>query len=49
MIPQFVEKLDNLDILIIDSISVTQALQANGVNIRYIGKIANLTTLPYIK
>jgi hypothetical protein len=32
-----------------DSRSITEAIKLNGVNIRYLGKIAKLTELPYVK
>jgi hypothetical protein len=46
---QFVKKLDRLDILLIDSKNIIEAVHTNGINMRYLGKIAKLTELPYIK
>ena len=48
-IPEFVKKLDQLNILLIDSKNIIQAMHTNGINMRYLGKIARLTQLPYVK
>lgn len=42
VLAEFVNKLNNLDILLLDSPSITDALQTNGINVRYIGKIAKI-------
>jgi len=48
-VPQLVELLDSLTILPVDSRSLTEAFHSNGVNVRYMGKVAELSNLPHIK
>lgn len=48
-LPEFVKKLDQLHILLIDSKNIIEAMHTNGINMRYMGKIARLTALPYVK
>ncbi len=49
VIPSLVKLLDKLEMIPMDSISISQAFHTNGVNLRFLGDIANLTTLPHIK
>lgn len=49
VIPNFVKELDMLDILLIDSNAVTSEMHARGINIRYLGVIAELTKLPHVR
>jgi len=44
-----VKKLDQLEILLVDSKNIIEAIHNNGINMRYLGKIARLTELPYVK
>jgi hypothetical protein len=48
-IPELVEMLDSLSIMPIDSKSMTEAMHAHGVNVRYLGLVAQQTALPHIK
>ncbi|KAL7750789.1 hypothetical protein RI367_003746 [Sorochytrium milnesiophthora] len=48
-VPDFVRKLDALDILPIDSSGFSAELHRHGINMRYLGLIAKHTKLPYIK
>ena len=48
-IPEFIKLLDSLAIMPIDSKSMTEALHSNGINMRYLGAIAEQTSLPHIK
>ncbi|KAI9139390.1 clustered mitochondria-domain-containing protein [Paraphysoderma sedebokerense] len=48
-IPSFVKKLDDLEILPIDSRGFTNELHKHGINIRHLGLVARHTKLPYIK
>ena len=45
----FVDQLDNLDIVPVDSRGFTEALHKVGINVRYLGLIACTTKLPYIR
>ncbi len=49
MIPLLVQKLDKLDIVPVDSISITQAFHTHGINMRYLGIVAQLTNIPHVK
>lgn len=49
IVPKFVKKLDNLEILPIDSRGITMELHKHGINARYLGLIYKLTRLPYIR
>lgn len=48
-IQEFLELLDSLSIMPIDSKSMTQAMHSHGINLRYLGIIAENTTLPHIR
>jgi protein TIF31 len=48
-LPRLVEELDSLNRLPIDSQSLTICLHNEGINLRYLGKIAELTKLPHVK
>lgn len=48
-VPKLVKDLDCLKISAIDSESLTQTVHRYGVNLRYLGLIADLTTLPHIR
>ncbi|ORX60851.1 PH-domain-containing protein [Piromyces finnis] len=49
IIPQFVSQLDDLQIIPLDSEEFTNTIHENGINVRYLGLIAKLTKLPYIR
>lgn len=49
VIPQFVNKLDNLEILPIDSRGFTAELHKHGINCRYLGLIYTITRLPSVR
>lgn len=49
LLPKFVKKLDNLEVLPIDSRGITMELHKHGINARYLGLIFKLTRLPYIR
>lgn len=42
-LPEFVKKLDNLGILLVDSRNIIDAMHSNGINMRYLGEIARIT------
>ncbi|KRX06516.1 hypothetical protein PPERSA_05129 [Pseudocohnilembus persalinus] len=46
---QVVQDLENMDFLPVDSQTLTQILHANGLNIRYLGKLAEEIQLPHIQ
>ncbi|KAG0449031.1 hypothetical protein HPP92_027514 [Vanilla planifolia] len=49
ILPKFVEDLCSLDVSPMDGQTLTDALHAHGINVRYLGKVANLTKhLPHI-
>jgi hypothetical protein len=48
-IPCFVRKLDSLEILPYDAHGMSRALHAHGINIRYLGLVAQHTKLPCVK
>jgi len=48
-LPALVDLLDNLIIIPIDSASLVQAFHLQGVNMRYLGAVAQLSELPHIK
>lgn len=48
VIPKFVNLLDNLYILPIDSESLTQAMHERGINMRYLSEIAARTQLAHV-
>ena len=48
-IPNFINDLDQLISLPIDSYSLTFAMHNEGINMRYLGEIALKTNLPHIK
>src|SRR5688572_28335477 len=43
IIPAFVKELDILDVLPYDSTTLTQEMHSRGINMRYLGKVAELT------
>jgi tetratricopeptide (TPR) repeat protein len=48
-IPEFVAKLDTLAIFPYESHTLTQAMHAHGINMRYLGRICELTKLPHVR
>jgi len=48
-IPDFVNRLDSLEFVIIDSESLTEAFHSSGVNMRYLGLVAHTSSLSYWK
>jgi hypothetical protein len=48
-IEQFVDYLDNLVIVPIDSESLVQAFHVAGINMRYLGRVASTAELPHVK
>ena len=48
-IQQFVDYLDNLVIVPIDSESLAQAFHVSGINMRYLGWVASKSELPHVK
>eukprot|EP00252_Welwitschia_mirabilis_P007752 TRINITY_DN19429_c0_g1_i1.p1 TRINITY_DN19429_c0_g1~~TRINITY_DN19429_c0_g1_i1.p1 ORF type:complete len:1424 (-),score=348.01 TRINITY_DN19429_c0_g1_i1:430-4701(-) len=49
VIPKFVQDLCSLEVSPMDGQTLTEALHAHGINIRYIGRVANMTkNLPHI-
>jgi len=49
VIPMVVKKLEALEIIPVDSPSLTQVLHLHGINIRYLGLIYHQSTLPHVK
>ena len=49
VIPKLVKKLDSLEIIPIDSVSLSQALHSHGINIRFLGTICQQTNLPHVR
>ncbi|KAI9014870.1 translation initiation factor eIF3 subunit 135-domain-containing protein [Gaertneriomyces semiglobifer] len=49
VIPAFVKNLDELNIRPVDSRAMTSEMHCAGVNVRYLGMIARLSTLPYVR
>ncbi|EPZ35991.1 Translation initiation factor eIF3 subunit 135 domain-containing protein [Rozella allomycis CSF55] len=49
VIPSLVKKLDDLEIFLLDSCTLTDEMHKYGINIRYLGIIYKLTSLPYVK
>ncbi|KAJ3019310.1 UNVERIFIED_CONTAM: hypothetical protein HDU68_010726 [Siphonaria sp. JEL0065] len=48
-IPNFVKHLDELEIRPLDSLQIAPELHKFGVNVRYLGMIAQLSHIPYIR
>lgn len=48
-IPQLIDLLDSLIVIPIDSETLQEALHVQGVNMRYLGVVAQNTTLPHIR
>ncbi|EAR93017.2 tetratricopeptide repeat protein (macronuclear) [Tetrahymena thermophila SB210] len=46
---KLVQQFENLDILPLDSLSLSQAFHENGINMRYLGEVYNQSTLPHLK
>ncbi|KAL4467078.1 hypothetical protein ABPG72_019288 [Tetrahymena utriculariae] len=46
---KLVQQFENLDILPLDSLSLTQAFHENGINMRYLGEVYNQSTLLHLK
>ena len=49
IITEFVDVLDNLQILPIDSESVTQIMHHHGINMRYLGHLAVLSNVTHVR
>jgi hypothetical protein len=48
-IPQLVERLNSVELMFVDSYSIKTTLQEMGINVRYLHRIYEKTTLPYIR
>ena len=48
-VPTFVNRLDALDIRTADSNAISGEMHKSGVNIRYLGQVANLSKIPFIR
>ncbi|TPX68750.1 hypothetical protein SpCBS45565_g02959 [Spizellomyces sp. 'palustris'] len=48
-IPSFVFRLDSLEVRPVDSRGLVGEMHCSGVNVRYLGHISRLSTLPYIR
>ncbi|KAI8588718.1 hypothetical protein BDZ88DRAFT_177724 [Geranomyces variabilis] len=48
-VPAFVGRLDALDVRVVDSRGLIGEMHSAGLNVRYLGHIARLSTLPYIR
>ncbi|KAJ3314956.1 hypothetical protein HDV04_004756 [Boothiomyces sp. JEL0838] len=48
-IPAFVSSIDSLDICPYDSYSLTNEMHKKGINMRYLGLIYQLSTVPFVK
>ncbi|KAI8913757.1 translation initiation factor eIF3 subunit 135-domain-containing protein [Powellomyces hirtus] len=48
-VPAFVARLDALEIRVVDSRGLVGEMHAAGINVRYLGHVARLSTLPYIR
>eukprot|EP00842_Homolaphlyctis_polyrhiza_P005334 jgi/Hompol1/5801/HPOL_004714-RA len=48
-IPAFVKSLDTIDVRPFDSASLTGEMHRNGINMRYLGMICTLSTIPFIR
>lgn len=48
-IPEFVARLDTLSIFPYDSFTLAEAMHVHGINMRYLGRICELTKLPHIR
>jgi len=44
-----VRRLDNLEVIIQNSAHLSAVMKANGINMRYLGRIIKVTQLPYIR
>jgi len=44
-----VRRLDNLEVIIQNSAHLSVVMKANGINMRYLGRIIKVTQLPYIR
>ncbi len=49
VIPNFAKDLDMLELMPVDSESLTKELHKRGINARYLGIIAELTKLPHVR
>lgn len=49
VIPEFVAKLDSLQLMPCDSGAITNALHTAGINARHLGRIANGSTMPHVR
>ncbi|KAI8895724.1 translation initiation factor eIF3 subunit 135-domain-containing protein [Globomyces pollinis-pini] len=48
-IPSFVRSLDNLEFCPFDSLSLTNEMHRKGINMRYLGLIYRLSTIPFVR
>jgi hypothetical protein len=48
-IPLLVDKLNSLEVLFVDSYSIKTTMQEMGINVRYLHRIHEKTTLPYVR
>ncbi|KAL4512145.1 hypothetical protein ABPG72_005147 [Tetrahymena utriculariae] len=49
MIPQLLQKLDNLQLIIYDSKSIAEAFHSHGINLRFMGCAYQMTSFSHIK
>ena len=49
VIPNFVKQLDMLELIPIDSATLTKTFHSHGINMRFLGYVCQKTKLPHIK
>ncbi|EAR86269.3 translation initiation factor eIF3 subunit (macronuclear) [Tetrahymena thermophila SB210] len=49
MIPQLLQKLENLQLIIYDSKSISEAFHSHGINLRFMGQAYQMTSFSHIK
>ncbi|KAJ5074990.1 clustered mitochondria protein [Anaeramoeba ignava] len=48
-LPKFISKMDNLEVIVVDSQKLKDQLHLHGINIRHLGVLANLTKIPHVR
>lgn len=48
-IPLLIDRLNKLELLFVDSYSIKTTMQEMGINVRYLHRIYEKTTLPYVR
>ena len=49
ILPNFVKALDKLKFIPLNSNDLKRIMKQNGINMRYLGMVMKLTSLPYIR